>query len=91
MPKAICVNCQVEYDIEKSGVYVVEYFSDPPKPYKLWSADLYSCPICGDETITAFGLSPIREHYQDGFDELMAKAEESGKIYKCYEAGHLPA
>jgi hypothetical protein len=58
----------------KSGVQVIETFCAPPKPYRLWNADEWVCPSCGVKVITGFGLSPVAEHWDDGFAEKVAIA-----------------
>lgn len=85
MPKVICTDCQVEYKIEKNGVYVVEMFSDPPQPYKLWSADLWKCPNCRREIIAGFGMSALAEHFQKNFTTVLDQAKKTGKVFYDYE------
>jgi hypothetical protein len=37
------------------------------QPYKVWFGDLWSCPDCGDETITGTGMQPVAERHHDDF------------------------
>lgn len=86
MPKMICCKCQVELQIEKNGVNVVEMFSKPPQPYKIWSADLWKCPKCDNEIVAGFGMQPISEHFRDDFSGILERVKESGNVYYDYEA-----
>ncbi len=67
MPKLVCVNCQTELRCETSGTTVVDMADFGI--YKVWDADTYKCPGCGNEVVTGFGERPMREHYETGFDE----------------------
>lgn len=84
MPKQICVKCSVEFKIEKNSVMVVEMFSDPPQPYKIWSADMWKCPTCGAEIIAGFGHQAVAEHFQEKFDDVLNKVQTNG-CYVVYE------
>jgi len=85
MPKMICCKCQVELKIEKNGVSVVEMFSKPSRPYKIWSADSWKCPKCSNEIIAGFGMQPISEHFQDDFTGILKRVVSSGNVHFVYE------
>ena len=70
MPKMVCVNCQTELQIEKTGVFVIEMFLDPPVPYKIWNADLWQCPGCHTEIVSGFASHQLVEHYEDDFEDM---------------------
>lgn len=85
MPKLVCVPCQKQYIIVKTGNYVVDMFFDPPEPYRIQNGDRWECPKCGHQIIAGFALSPLAEHFEDKFQELLEKALAiDGTIY-CYE------
>ena len=87
MPKIICTKCQTEFKIEHNGVYVIEMFSKPPQPYKIWRADLWRCVGCNSTIIAGFGQRPLGEHYQEDFNKLLEsiKATENNLIFYDYE------
>jgi hypothetical protein len=43
------------------------------RPYKVWCGDMWKCPSCGHELISGVGQEPLREHYQEGFEDLREK------------------
>ena len=61
MTKLVCVKCQTEYSskLGEIGVIVVEMAHNPPVPYRVWGADLLSCPGCGAEVVSGFSDRPI--------------------------------
>ena len=69
MPAPTCVHCERGYERIRSGVYLVEHFNDPPQPYKVWSADLWKCPQCQQQTVMGYGMDPLMEHYEQVFNE----------------------
>jgi DNA-directed RNA polymerase subunit RPC12/RpoP len=89
-PFYVCAKCENKYvprttglemKPEKNGVYVIEMADFGP--YKVWMADLWICPKCGHKVIGGFAVHPIREHYQDGFKEILELAEASNAVYYC--------
>lgn len=38
-------------------------------PYQLWLSDEYTCPRCGHQILTGYGLAPIAHHYESDFTE----------------------
>lgn len=66
-----CPGCAVFMKCEMAGV-IIEEKRVGNLPYKLWSADLYRCPVCTREVVTNFGSRPTVEHF-DGKYEIMKK------------------
>lgn len=82
MPKILCGKCQKTMKASKIGVTVAEMFLTPPRPYKLWLADIVTCPECGCQVISNFGDHPIAEHWQDNFAAILAGIES---VIEWYE------
>lgn len=80
MAKMVCVKCEVELVIKKYGVITVEYFSDPPQPYRLMGSDLFSCPKCGIEIVAGFAQEPIAEHYEEKFNSVLDNIMQSPAV-----------
>ena len=80
MPAPTCVQCERGYKIEKTGVYLVEMFNRPPRPYKVWHADLWECPQCGDQITHGYGENQLMEHFEEGFDEWLGLLKDSGAM-----------
>lgn len=70
----LCVKCQAQYQVKRLGVTVIETSGNPPKPFRLWRADLFACPICNAELITRFGHEPIVESHEEGFAAALDQA-----------------
>jgi len=86
MPKMVCQKCKVEFRPKKNGVYVVEMYSDPPRPYRVWSADAWECPGCEHVVIAGFGNFPMMEHYESRFDEwYTALLESDATVVPAFE------
>lgn len=80
-PYYVHAKCKTQMRCKKNEVYVIEVATFGPAA--IWSADLWACPVCGEEMIAGFGLKPIIEHYQDGFDEALEKAKASDYVDYC--------
>ena len=76
-----CAKCQTYFVPMKNSVFVLETMDDGESPYKLWQADLLICPDCDHWLIAGFGFSPIAEHYQPNFDDMLKKAKASGYYF----------
>jgi len=88
MPKLVCVPCHTELKPETSGTLVVENASFGP--YKVWNADTWKCPVCGHEVVAGFANAPIMEHYEMGFEEMLAEAKmRSKRVEYDYELSAL--
>ena len=76
--KPICVSCLVFYRPHHNGTYFTECMPDGKcgwVPYKIWSGDLWKCPSCGSEIIVGVGENPLREHYEDHFEEIRKRTK----------------
>lgn len=85
MPKPVCIHCQVEFEVEKCGILVLEMASFGV--YKVWAADVLKCPGCATEIIYGYGQNPLRQdHFAEDFpawlEEQKAKAERVEYIYE---------
>ena len=86
-----CVKCQVEMRCKEAGVLVTEMASFGP--YKLWWADLWTCPGCGCEIVGKFANRPWFEHYQGDIEAEIARLVATGtkREIKIYERlKHVP-
>lgn len=81
MSKIICVTCGRAMRVGTNGITVIELFGDPARPYKLWSADKYVCPDCNTEVVSGFADKAYAEHYQEDFEEKLARATRFEHIY----------
>jgi len=81
MNKPICVQCETEFRMEVAGIYVTEMFQKNKEVYKLWSADLWKCPICDTRIVFGFGNKPCVHHADE--DEMKAKLKE------IQDGGHM--
>ena len=82
--RPVCVKCEVELYPEKNDIRVLDTMPGG-SPYKIWCADKWKCPICGIEIVTGFGLGPIAEHYEPGFDDLLANTQAADTVVLCKE------
>ena len=74
MAKTICGNCNIKMHHEESGVLVLELYEDGKTPYKVWSADLYTCGGCKNTTLSGFGFNPISNEFESDFSEHVQKS-----------------
>jgi hypothetical protein len=87
MNKLICVHCQTEFRVKSNDVYLVEMFNDPPRPYKIWSADSWECPGCGSVVLSGFSQE-CWEHFETDFAyhlEMIKKKEKDGHCTIVYD------
>jgi hypothetical protein len=83
----VCCTCEVEMRLETAGVTVLEHARS--EPYKLWQADRYECPICGNRIVTRFAHQALSEHFRADFQETL-NAVEPDKLVHDYEVGSRP-
>lgn len=96
MPKPVCVPCRRFYRPHRNGTAFIEAMprgieAAPPgleapnlwEPYKLWMADLWRCPGCGNEIIIGAGFAPLREHFHQDFAEQVEKWKAEITINDC--------
>lgn len=65
--KVLCPTCELPYRCQTGGVNVVEVVGRDQEPYQLWKADLYRCPGCGAEVVTAFGGGAFLQQHEERF------------------------
>jgi hypothetical protein len=75
MPKLVCCQCKVHLRPEKNGNIFIETFSSGA-PGLIWDSDRWKCPGCGVEILAGFGREPIKEHWQEGFDTVLAAVKK---------------
>lgn len=80
MRRPVCVKCQRQFRNIKSGVFVIEMFCIPPKPYKIWMADLFECPTCKARIVAGFGDNPVARHYEEDFEHWVREASEGFQV-----------
>ncbi len=96
-PKPVCVGCQCFYRPKHNGFAFVEGKPDRAKnsvdnvrgkrcpeawtPYKLWNADLWECPDCGNQI--AVGATQVSEHYLPDFDERVRQFAPTLQVNDC--------
>lgn len=83
-----CVQCQAFFGPKRMGVSVIETAGDPPKPFRIWRADLLQCPICGKELLSNFSHEPVAENHEECFGAAMEEALKQDR-YIVYGAETL--
>jgi len=68
--RPVCGICNVEMQCEKTGAHWVTY-SKRDEPYQIYRCDKFICPKCKAQVLVGFGNSPVKEHYQDGFESYL--------------------
>ena len=63
---ATCVQCLTLLRPRKNDVCVHITMNDG-SAYKLWQADLWECPDCGNQVLMGFGNRHWAEHYEEDF------------------------
>ena len=86
MHKLVCVSCQVEYVIEKSGATCVDMFNLPPRPYQMYNCDAWKCPGCGHIVLAGFANLPYAQHFEPDFQERL-DAVPGMKVYAYERVG----
>ena len=76
-----CVDCQRWMVPMKNGVAVLETMEDGVTPYKIWIADLWSCPGCFRKLITGFAGQPLAIHHMEGFTEYLEEVKATAPFY----------
>lgn len=75
-----CAKCKRFMEAEKNGV-TVEEMMEGNRPYKLWKADLYQCPKCGNEIITGFASDAFAEHFQEDYQQQKVREVNNKGTY----------
>ena len=81
MKRPICVKCQIPFRNIKSGVSVIDMFSSPSKPYKIWHADLFECPICKVQIVNGFADRPFAHHFEADFERRLLQSGGDSPVY----------
>lgn len=81
MKPPVCVKCQIQLRKIKVGVAVIDMFSHPPKPYQVWLADLFECPICKTRIVSAFADNPLGRYFEGDFGYWVHKAGGGFQVY----------
>jgi len=84
----LCVKCQAQYQPKQTGVTVIETSGNPPRAFRIWNADLLSCPICCADLITNFGHEPTMESHESGFDQAL-KEIPADRRYIMFNPAYL--
>lgn len=72
--KAVCAKCRCEMRPKKND-YCVEEMADTAFPYRVWFADLWSCPSCKSEVVIGFANNPWGEHFQPDYPAKAVQAD----------------
>jgi len=86
----VCVRCQVEFRQIRSGVAVIDMFSQPPRPYQIWMADLFECPVCKARIVSGFGRNPLAQHFEPNFAQWLQEAGEGFQVRNYERAADIP-
>ena len=81
MKRPICVRCQTEFRNIKSGIAVIEMFSQPPEPYQIWLADLFECPTCKTRIVSGFAQEPLTHHFERDFERRLLQSGGDSPVY----------
>lgn len=85
-PTVVCGKCHIGMVMQKSGIRVIEMFSQPPEPYQIWRGDLFCCPVCGATVVTGFGAQPEAMHFQGSeFAHVLDVAQRDADTAKIFE------
>lgn len=84
MPKMVCLKCQTEFRIIKTGATVIDFFRDPPEPYRILEADVWECPGCKDRVAAGFAENAWVEHYMSFFAEKIQEVIDSARAGRAW-------
>lgn len=90
MPKVTCVKCEKEMRPKENDATYLETTGPEREPYKVWSADVWACPLCEFEVVSGFGLKPVSGRWEDDFYDRLAVAlanhlNGAKKVYYSHE------
>jgi len=74
-----CYPCRRKMKVDIVGIEVLE-MTAKGEPYKLWSADVLICPVCGQTVVTRFSDRPISQQGQEGFEKQLKRAWKMGVL-----------
>lgn len=76
MARPYCCAHGVYFEVDRNGVDLVETRGAEKRPYKVFRADRYRCPV-GDEAILANYGEPVVESYGPEFRDHVASVVSS--------------
>lgn len=53
-------------------------------PYKLYTADLYVCPLCDKEVFAGFGQAPIIEHFDPEYQATVNRYRRKLSVFRYW-------
>ena len=68
-----CYPCRRKMKVDQTGIEILE-MTEKGEPYKLWSADVLICPVCGQTIVTRLGNEPKSQQGQKGFAQEVKMA-----------------
>jgi len=75
MSKPVCVPCGREFKVIKNGTVAQENIGPNGEPYKIWSADLWECPVCHSQILSGFGNRPLSQVHHQDFKQIQETVE----------------
>lgn len=81
MRRPICIKCQIAFRPLENGITVIDMFSQPPKPYRMWQADLFECPICKAQIVSGFADEALIHHHENGFEDWLRQRDRCSRVY----------
>jgi hypothetical protein len=80
MPREICILCRRAYEIDRNGVYGIE-FEDKERtnPRQIWNGDILRCSTC-NTYILRLADSPFIRSHEVGWDTAFTRAHQSAYV-----------
>jgi len=84
--RPVCIKCQKEYKVKKSGVIteLMTTFGGKPASFELYDSDLWECPGCGHQIIGGFGQKALAQHFEEDYQEVLKRVSTTSQVFKCY-------
>lgn len=79
MPKMIHEPCMVVMECKRNGIRAVELCGG--RPWKVWHADEWRCPVCGATVLAGFGREGI-EDWEESFPAALKAATLKTEYYR---------
>lgn len=79
----VCGRCDAFMRVALNGVRVRE-MKENGRPYRVWAADLWRCPICGWELVTGFGNGPLAHYGTEAYQPYIDAAGKRGELVTAY-------
>lgn len=75
MTYPVCIPCGKRMFATRNGVKAIEFLDQSHKDaYRIWSVDLFECPVCGARAVGGWSQKPTYEHFQPTFQEQLKQA-----------------